>query len=72
MNVAMNAPSQQKADSPLIDAALCESLAREFHVSAWEVEAIYREEHCSLAADARINTFLGVLATRRVRARLGR
>lgn len=72
MNAAINAPSQQVADSPLIDAALCELLAREFRVSPWEVEAIYREEHCRLASDARINTFLGVLATRRVRARLGR
>ena len=55
-----------------MDEALRESLAREFHVSAWQVEAIYREELHRLTAAARINTFLGVLATRRVRVRLGR
>ena len=72
MNVAKTAPPRRSADSPSIDAALCESLARELHVSAWQVEAIYREELSRLAAGARIKTFLGVLATRRVRARLGR
>ena len=55
-----------------MDGALRESLAREFHVSASQVEAIYGEELRRLAAGARINTFLGVLATRRVRLRLGR
>jgi Protein of unknown function (DUF3562) len=72
MNVATTAPAQRAADSPSIDAALCESLARELHVSASQIEAIYREELCRLAAGARINTFLGVFATRRVRARLRR
>jgi Protein of unknown function (DUF3562) len=72
MNVATTVPAQRAADSSSIDAALRESLAREFHVSAWQVEAIYREELCRLAAGARITTFLGVLATRRVRARLRR
>ena len=72
MNVATTVPAQRAAYLPSIDAALCESLACEFHVSVWQVEAIYREELRRLAAGARITTFLGVLATRRVRARLGR
>lgn len=72
MNIATAVPAQQAPDSPLIDAALCDSLARELNVSAQQVEAIYREEICRLAAGARIRTFLGVLATRRVRVRLGR
>ena len=72
MNVATIAPAQPAADSPPMDEALRESLAREFHVSAWQVEAIYREELRRLAAGARITTFLGVLVTRRVRARLAR
>ena len=72
MSVATTAPAQPAADSPPMDEALRESLAREFHVSAWQVEMIYREELCRLVAGARINTFLGVLATRRVRVRLAR
>ena len=48
MNVATIAPAQPAADSPPLDEALRESLAREFHVSAWQVEAIYREELCRL------------------------
>ena len=72
MSVAATAPAQPAADSPPIDDALRESLAREFHVSAWQVEVIYREELRRLVAGARINTFLGVLATRRVRVRLAR
>jgi hypothetical protein len=70
MKGATTAAARLSADTPSIDAALCESLAREFRVPARQVEAIYREELCSLSAGARINTFLGVLATRRVRARL--
>ncbi len=72
MSVATTAPAQPAADSPPMDEALRESLAREFHVSAWQVEVIYREELRRLVAGARINTFLGVLATRRVRVRLAR
>jgi hypothetical protein len=72
MNVVTTAPAQPAADSPTLDAALREALAREFHVPARQVEAIYREELRRLAAGARINTYLGVLATRRVRVRLGR
>ena len=72
MSVATTAPAQPTADTPPMDEALRESLAREFHVSAWQVEMIYREELRRLVAGARISTFLGVLATRRVRVRFAR
>ena len=73
MSVATTAPTTQPAaDWPAMDEALRDSLAREFHVSAPQVEAIYREELGRLAAGARIDTFLSVLATRRVRVRLER
>ena len=72
MSVARTAPAQPAADGPPMDETLRESLAREFHVPAWQVEAIYREELRRLTAGARINTCLSVLATRRVRVRLGR
>jgi hypothetical protein len=68
----MNAPVQRAARSPSVDAAVCETLAHEFHVPARQVQEIYREELNRLALGARITSFLGVLATRRVRARLGR
>ena len=72
MSVATIAPAQPAVDSPPMDEALRESMAREFHLPAWQVEASYREELRRLTAGARINTFLSVLATRRVRVRLGR
>jgi Protein of unknown function (DUF3562) len=71
MDVATTEPAQPAAESPPLDEALRESLARQFHVSARQVEAIYRDELRKLVAGARINTFIGVLATRRVRVRLG-
>jgi hypothetical protein len=71
VSVTTTALAQPAADPASMDELLRESLAREFHVPAWQVESIYREELCRLAVSARINTFLGVLATRRVRARLG-
>lgn len=67
---ANNAPALRTADSQSVDTALGELLAHEFHVPARQVEATYREELTRLAAGARINTFLGVLATRKVRVRL--
>jgi hypothetical protein len=70
MNVAASTLPQRASDSPSMDGTLRDSFAREFHVPARQVEEIYREELRKLAAGARINTFLGVLATRRVRARL--
>jgi hypothetical protein len=71
MNVATTAPAQLAADLPPLDEALCESLARQFHVSARQVEVIYRDELRKLVAGARINTFLGILAINRLRVRLG-
>ena len=72
MNAAMKAPVQPAADLPPMDDALRNSLARKFQVPEWQVDAIYREELCRLAASARISTYLGVLVTHRVQVRLGR
>ena len=47
-----------------------EALAEETHTSLAEVEKIYDEEFSTLAADAKITQYLGVLATRRVRMKL--
>gem|GEM_PF-5262046 len=53
-----------------IDRTLVESLAREFGEAEQVVERILREEVVRLAAQARINTFVTVLATSSVRNRL--
>ena len=47
-----------------------EAIARETHTAIDEVDRIYEEELSGLASDARITQYLGVLATKRVRARL--
>ena len=47
-----------------------EAIAKETHTSMDEVEKIYEQELTLLASDARITQYLGVLTTRRVRARL--
>jgi Protein of unknown function (DUF3562) len=47
-----------------------EAIAEETHTSLDEVERIYDEELTTLAADAKITQYLGVLATRRVRMKL--
>ena len=47
-----------------------EAIAKETHTSIDEVEKIYEQELTLLASDARITQYLGVLTTRRVRARL--
>ena len=47
-----------------------EAIAEETHTSIAEVDAIYEQELTQLASDARITQYLGVLTTRRVRARL--
>ena len=47
-----------------------EAIAEETHTSMDEVEKIYEQELTLLASDARITQYLGVLTTRRVRARL--
>jgi hypothetical protein len=47
-----------------------EAIAKETHVSIDEVEKIYEQELTLLASEARITQYLGVLTTRRVRARL--
>ena len=47
-----------------------EAIAEETHVSIDEVEKIYEQELTQLASGAKITQYLGVLTTRRVRAKL--
>ena len=47
-----------------------EAIAKETHTSIDEVEKIYEQELTLLASGARITQYLGVLTTRRVRAKL--
>ncbi|HET9445141.1 MAG TPA: DUF3562 domain-containing protein [Steroidobacteraceae bacterium] len=47
-----------------------EAIAKETHTSMDEVEKIYEQELTQLASGAKITQYLGVLTTRRVRARL--
>jgi len=47
-----------------------EAIAKETHTSIDEVDRIYEQELRVLASDARITQYLGVLTTRRVRAKL--
>jgi hypothetical protein len=47
-----------------------EAIAQETQTSFEEVEKIYDEELTTLAADAKITQYLGVLASRRVRMKL--
>ena len=47
-----------------------EAIAKETQTSIDEVDRIYEQELRVLASDARITQYLGVLTTRRVRAKL--
>ena len=47
-----------------------EAIAEETHTSIAEVDKIYEQELTQLASEAKITQYLGVLTTRRVRARL--
>ena len=47
-----------------------EAIAEETHTSIDEVDKIYEQELRVLASDAKITQYLGVLTTRRVRAKL--
>lgn len=49
------------------DRALAEAIAKETDTDVEVVEEIYRNELSTLANDARITQYLGVLASRRVR-----
>lgn len=46
---------------------IIESLAKEMHVSIDRVREIYESERSKLDADARVKTFVSVIATRLVR-----
>ena len=47
-----------------------EAIARETDTEFAEVDRIYEEELSDLASEAKITQYLGVLASKRVRARL--
>ena len=47
-----------------------EAIAKETHTPIDEVDKIYEQELRVLASDAKITQYLGVLTTRRVRAKL--
>ena len=47
-----------------------EAIAEETHTSIDEVDKIYEQELRLLSSDAKITQYLGVLTTRRVRAKL--
>jgi Protein of unknown function (DUF3562) len=47
-----------------------EAIAKDTHTSMDEVEKLYEQELTLLASEAKITQYLGVLTTRRVRARL--
>ena len=67
----MNTIAPSRVDAGVsIDPALVETLAREFGEAEQEIERILREEVLRLTAQARINTFVTVLATSSVRNRL--
>jgi hypothetical protein len=54
------------------DRSLTEAIARETDTPPEIVQEIYEQELSSLASDAKITQYLGVLATRRVRMMLRR
>lgn len=61
-------PKQQS--TPKLDALVAEGIARETRTRVDMVQRVYEEELATLANDARIRQFLGVLAGRRTRFRL--
>ena len=52
------------------DRATTEAIAKETQSDVELVQKIYKEELSSLASDAKITQYLGVLASRRVRMKL--
>jgi Protein of unknown function (DUF3562) len=58
-------PTQAKADYAAVD-----SIAKETSTSLDVVKALYEEEVATLAAQATIKQFVGVIATRRVKQQL--
>jgi uncharacterized protein YgbK (DUF1537 family) len=56
---------QQKTDDQAI-----ELLAKETHVAIDQVRSLYEAEHARLASQARVKTYLSVIATRLVRTAL--
>ena len=54
------------------DRSIAEAIAKDTDTPAEDVQKIYEQELSSLASDAKITQYLGVLATRRVRLMLRR
>lgn len=54
------------------DPSIAETIAKETDTPPEVVQEIYEQELSSLASDAKITQYLGVLATRRVRMMLRR
>ncbi|HXW10068.1 MAG TPA: DUF3562 domain-containing protein [Steroidobacteraceae bacterium] len=67
MNDPLSIPNMPGLD---VDPRVVESLASHYGLPVGDVEVILREELDDLAANARIGTFVMVLATSRARARL--
>ena len=55
------------ASSSNNDRVTTEAIAKETHTDVEIVQEIYRQELSTLASDAKITQYLGVLASRRVR-----
>lgn len=70
MSVTYQPPREKAAAS--LDRSLIQALARDYGRTEQEVEAMLQDELGRLAAEARISTFVTVLATSSVRTRLRR
>lgn len=61
------ASSIRSHDAAVNDHATAEAIAKETETDVELVQKIYKEELTTLATDAKITQYLGVLASRRVR-----
>jgi hypothetical protein len=66
------ASSRERPIQSTQDRSTTEEIAKDTDTPAEDVEKIYEQELSSLASDAKITQYLGVLATRRVRLMLRR
>jgi len=66
----MNAPFQQVPLNAKNDRAVTEAIAKDTDTSVEVVQEIYEQEFATIAKDAKITQFVGVLASRRVRLQL--
>ena len=66
----MPRPSERHSEDESQEHAITEAIAKDTDTPAEVVQEIYEQEMSSLASEAKITQYLGVLATRRVRMRL--